>query len=550
MNTKAFLRDWQPGDVVTAEDMQALADTVAMLEADADTRGGAARGGCRRVSDGPQGWPWQVIALHGKDKYELRVVPGKVLAGVRWVIRGGAPADAEAKYTYLELPGTEGADVVQDYDASKDVETVYLELTGRVSRRYLTFGDMIAAGLMDDPYGTMRPDDYATETGHEVVSLMDAELRVTCQPRANALRVWPLAVVTKEHAQPVTQLRWGDLSALECRGVARADGELLWPEKRTDAAWGAPSHANGMQAVAAVQFSTKMEVIEGTLLGCMDEDGALEFYLGQYEPGAGEPGADGSGADGPDQDEPELDEPGDDDPQPGPDPGPGPGPTPTPVPGSTVVKYGYVAGEGFVRCQLVKGADDQLYWELELDPGYLAKVCADMKVPVTVSYNAGGVQEGTRAPVEMGLGACTASTTGMLLRGTAQLLFHGENGVDVTTKSATVQVQYTASPTWQQSRKWYLSPKLIHKAGAYVKLEKAKNGWQPGGFVTASAWYRYSVKKEAFRAAALAYLKKEMAAISVEGEKECTSADSCVRAVLSGTLTAPVWTMTLGDATE
>ena len=543
MNTKAFLRDWQPGDIVTADDMQALADTVAMLEADADTRGGAARGGSRRVPDGPQGWPWQVVALHGEDKYELRVVPGKVLAGCRMTGRGAAVGEDEVAYTYLELPATEGSDVVQDYDATKDVATVYLELTGRVARRYLTWGDMLDEGLMDDPYGTITGADRARKTGHEVVTLENAALRVTCQPRETALRVWPLAVVTKAHAQPVTQLQWGDLSALECRGVACEDGELLWPEKRTNAAWGTPEHAGGMQVVAEVQFSTKVEEIDGALLGCMEEDGALEFYLGQDEP-AGESGTVGPGGDGPGQDEPELDEPGDDDPV------PGPGPTPTPVPGRTVVKYGYVAGEGFLRCQLVKGEDEELSWELELDPGYLAKACAGMKVPVTVSYNAGGVQEGTRAPVEMGLGDCEASTSGMLLRGTAQLVFHGENGVDATRKSATVQVNYVASPTWEQGRKWYLSPKLIHKAGAYVRIERAKNGWQPGGFVTASAWFRYSVKKEAFRAAALAYLQKEMAAISVDGEKVCTSADSSVRAVLSGTLTAPVYTMTLGDASD
>lgn len=197
MNTKAFLRDWQPGDIVTAADMQALTDTVAMLEADADTRGGAARGACRRVSDGPQGWPWQVVALHGEDKYELRVLPGKVLAGCRMTGHGAGLGEEEVAYTYLELPATEGADVVQDYDATKDVATVYLELTGRVVRRYLTWGDMLAAGLMDDPYGMITDTEKAQKTGHEVVTLEDAALRVTCAPVDTALRIWPLAVVTK-----------------------------------------------------------------------------------------------------------------------------------------------------------------------------------------------------------------------------------------------------------------------------------------------------------------------------------------------------------------
>ena len=542
MNTKAFLRDWQPGDIVTAADMQALADTVAMLEADADTRGGAERGARRRISDGPQGWPWQVVALHGEDKYELRVLPGKVLAGCRMTGRGPGLDMADFAYTYLELPATEGADVVQDYDATKDVATVYLELTGRVTRRYLTLGDMLAAGLMDDPRGMMTDTGKARKTGHEVVTLEDAALRVTCAPVDTALRIWPLAVVNKAHAQPVTQLIWGDLSALECRGIARTDGKPIWPGDRTQAAaWGTKAHANGMDAVAPVEFSTAAERIEGTLRACMDEDGALELYLGQYTPYAG--GGAGGGFEEEEEEEEEV-PPGPYEPvEPGPGEEPGPG-------GITRVKYGYVAGEGFLRCELVRAADDQLYWELELDPEFLAGACAAMEVPVTVTYNAGGTQQGSKATVEMGLGDCAASATGMILRGTAQLVFHGTNNVDASKKRATVKGNYTASPVWQQSRKWYLSPKKIHKAGAYVKLEKAANGWQPGGFVEAQAWYRFSIKKAVFRKNALAYLQKEMAAITVDGEAESTSADSSVRAVLSGNLTAPVYTMTLGDATE
>ena len=530
MNTKAFLRDWQPGDVVTAADMQALADAVAMLEADADTRGGIPRGACRRVSDGPQGWPWQVIALHGEDKYELRVLPGKVLAGCRVTGYGQDVGEFELSYTFLELPATEGADVVQDYDATQDVATVYLELTGRVVR--------------------------AQRTWYEEVTLADASLRVTCAPVDTALRIWPLAVVNKAHEQPVTQLQWGDLSALECRGIARADGKPVWPSDRSRAAaWGTTAHAEGMDTVAPVEFSTAVESIKGTLRACMDEDGALEFYLGQYEESSGPDDGSGGGSGDDENDLDDEDSAEDEEDVPPapyypPSPGPTPGPTPTPRPGITKVLYGYIAGEGFLRCELIRAADEQLYWELELDPGFLAQACAAMEVPVMVTYKAGGTQEGSKATVEMGLGECAASTTGMLLSGTAQLVFHGTNSVDASKKIATVNVNYTASPTWEQSRKWYLSPKKVHKAGAYVKLERARAGYDPGGFVKARVWYRFSVKKEVFREKALAYLQKEMAAITVDGETESTSVDSSVRAVLSGNLTAPVYTMTLGTSEE
>lgn len=539
MNTKTFLRDWQPGDIVTAADMQAMADTVAMLESMGHAAGAAPGGRCRQVTDGPQGWPWQVIALRGEDGYDLRVLPGKVLAGLQISEKEGLD-EGEAAYTYLELPTAEGADVVQDYDATKDVATVYLELTGRVARRYLTLGELADAGRLGSVELTAAARTLMTE--NEVVELADTALRVTCVPVDTALRTWPLAVVNKAHTQPVTQLIWGELSALECRGIARTDGKPVWPSDRTQsAAWGTRAHADGMDAVAPVEFSTAAESIEGTLRACMDEDGALEFYLGEYTTS--------TGGDEPDTDDPWEDDPGEDVPPP---PGPynPPSPGPTPGPGITKVQYGYQAGEGFLRCDLIRAADDQLYWELELDPGFLARVCAALPVPVTVTYKAGGTQQGSKATVEMGLGDCAASATGMMLSGTAQLVFHGTNSVDASKKSATVNVNYTASPAWQQSRKWYLSPKKVHKAGAYVKLEKAKSGWQPGGFVEARAWYRFSVKKAAFRKKALAYLKKEMAAITVDGEAVSTSADSSVRAVLSGNLTAPVYTMTLGDATE
>lgn len=538
-----FLRDWQPGDVVSAADMQALVDAVAMLESAADTRGGAKRGARRRISDGPQGWPWQVMAVPGEDGIELRVVRGKVLAGVRWLGPGDGADDGRAEFSFMELPADDGAEVVQDYDDRLAEVTVYLELTGRVERRPLTVGDKIDAGVLDgDGY------DSKQGTGHEVVELADARLRVTCEPVAGALRVWPLAVVNKTYAQPVTQLQWGDLNALECRGIARGDtGELVWPSDRSAAApWGSLGHAAGMDCAASFTFVNGQNEARGDLKVCMDEDGAVEFYIGPYE----EPGGESSGDSAPEPDDDENDE-AEGAPPPGPfypvPPGPAPGPTPTPVPKITKVQYGYVAGEGFLGCQLVKAADGQLYWELELDPLFLSRACAGMEVPATVTYRAEGTQEGTTATVEMGLGDCAASASGMLLRGTAQLVFHGSNDVDASRKTATVNVNYVASPVWEQGRKWYLSTKKVHRAGAYVRMDRARPGWQPGGFIEANVWYKFSVKREKYRDEMMQYLKQKMSAMYISDRDECVRFDSKVAAVLSNTLTAPVVGMTLSD---
>lgn len=538
MNTKAFLRDWQPGDIVTADDMQALTDTVAMLESMGHTGGAAPGGRCRQVTDGPQGWPWQVIALRGEGGYDLRVVPGKVLVGLQISEPEGLD-ERDVAYTYLELPTAEGADVVQDYDVTKDEATVYLELTGRVRRRYLTLGELTDAGRLGSVELTATARALMAE--NEVVELADTALRVTCEPVADALRIWPLAVVQKGHSQPVTQLTWGDLSALECRGIARTDGKPVWPGDRTQAAaWGTRAHADGMDAVAAVEFSTDVERIEGELYGCMDVDGALEFYLGQYtSPGGDE---DPPAGDSPWTDDDEVYE----DPPPGPFSAPGGG-------GDDgedmpVVRYGYQAGEGFLSCELVRAANQKLYWKLELDPDYLSRVCAELPCPATVQIQADGKQAGVRSDVEMGLGIVNVGATGMVLHGAVALEFAGEDGDDVSTKQVTRKATYKGSPVWSQPRTWYLTPNKVHQAGRYVVLEKAAPGFDPGVGVKARQWYRFRVDKAKFARAARNEFKKALGAIKVQDSQVATSYDSSVVGTLTGTATAPVFDFRLQEA--
>lgn len=535
MNTKAFLRDWQPGDIVTADDMQALADTVAMLESAGPTGGAAPGGSCRRVTDGPQGWPWQVVALHGEDKYELRVVPGKVLAGIRTTGYGEGLGEEEVAYTYLELPAIEGADVVQDYDATKDAATVYLELTGRVARRYLTWGDMLAAGLMDDPYGMITDADKARKTGHEVVTLEDAALRVTCAPVDTALRIWPLAVVNKEHKQPVTQLQWGDLSALECRGVAVdvAGGDVLWPTPwENGAAWGTTAHAQGMICVTQIEFSTDVERIEGELYGCLDTDGSLEFYLGEYNNKAQD---DNSELDSeiPDDYDPET-ETTDDDYTP-PSGGESEDDEELPPDESVLVRYGYEAGEGFTSCTLVRKGG-KLYWKLLLDSADWNERLKNFKVPAQVTLKASGSQPAAGGvTVAMGLKS-TSVVAGAHLQATAVLEFAGTDNDDVSWKSDTKGFAYQLEWPGKAVKKyvWYLSPSVLSSAAGWVKMMPS-NGASVFN-VTASQWYIFSIDFEKWEKYRVEALRKALAEVRLQASATQTREDTTITATLSGNL--------------
>ena len=541
MNTKVFLKDWQPGDVVTAADLQALADAVALLEAVPPGGGAAAPcgGRYRQEMDGPVGLPWQVYALTGEDGVQLHVVPGKVLCG--YGQRQVSLNEAEALPEFVTLAAD--AARVEDFElpAAGGHVVVWLELTGEVHVRRLT-GDDALTGLPMD--------------GYQHTELAGARLRVTCAPVEAALRVWPLAVYTQGHEQPVTQLLWGDLSALECRGLVDAAGVPVWPADRSEAAaWGTEAHRDGMALLAPVDFSTPKETVSGQLSGCLDEDGSMELYLGrwfedgEYGEGGGGGGGGGGGVgdDWEDDDEPDDDEPDDDDvPPDGPYVPVGPDVPPDgPTPSDTVVKYGYVAGEGFSRCQLVKAADDKLYWELVLDGGYLAGLCAGIKVPAAVTFHADGTQVGTHSAVEMGLGECRLTATGLGMTGTAGLEFGGLDGQDVSKKSATLRLNFTAAPSFTQTKTWYLSPEKVHKAGSYVRLEEARNGFQAFGFVKAMRWYRFSVDSARFRAAAEAYFKAELGKVSVNDSDASTSYDSTVTGELTGTLTAARFSLQL-----
>ena len=534
-----FLREWQRGDAVTATDLQELVDAVAALENSrlASTGSSQAAGGVQQESDGPVEWPWQVLATTAEAGHELYVVPGRVLTGgePEWTDENGT---VRGGFKYTALAGN--VVKVSGFDATlADPQVVYLQLWGEVVVRRLTMAECYPDTETDAESGAMLTPGQYTE-------LKNARLEVVCVPAASSLleqtgllRVWPLAVYTPGHEQPVTQLQWGLLSAVECRGLVDSWGAIVWPTDRSGAAdWGKDEHGADMATLTEADFSTARETITGPLMGCIDTDGAVEFYLGVHEapPYVGplppvdpndptleeeeddeeedtdDSGGGGDGGDG-----------GDDDEGTNPDE-------------KIAVKIGYEAGDGFRSCALVRRAGGY-YWKLELDPDFVRGAMQGLSVPATMTLAAGGSQVGVQATVEMGLGTTAASAGGTAATGTAQLVFHGTNAVDASTKTRTEQFNYSISLDLEvPGRTWYLSPRQLSTAGSWVKLVRS-NGASNFN-VRASEWWTWHVDREKFRQAGINQMKIELANRTLSATDSSTSADSTVTGALSGTAVA------------
>ena len=516
-----FLKDWQQGDTVTAADMQELTDAVSLLENMGRQlpQGSNAGTGVRRECDGPVEWPWQVLACPAAAGMELYVVPGRVMAGGDQEFTNAA-GEVVGGFNYVTMTG----DVVPvpGFDATlTEPQMVYLQLWGEVEVR-----------MVRDAGGW-------TQAGLQQVLLKNARLELACVPVASSLleqpgllRVWPLAIYTPGHEQPVNQLQWGELSACECRGLVDSWGAVVWPAERGEAAaWGTGEHGSGMATLTEADFSTPRETITGPLMGCIDTDGAVEFYLGVHEapPWTGleppvdpeeptledleEEGGGGGGDDDGGDDE-------DDEEAPGPDE-------------RIAVKIGYEAGAGFRSCKLVwRGRG--YFWKLELDPDFVRAAVQGLPVPAQLTFTANGSQAGVIATVEMGLGSTAATAGGMAATGTAQLVFHGTNAVDASTKKRTHRFNYSVSLALEVPEKtWYLSPRTASSAGSWVK--KTQRDGASNANVRAKEWWKWSVDREKFRQAAINQMKIELAKRELNDSDSSTSADSTVTGTLSGT---------------
>lgn len=534
-----FLRDWQQGDVVTAADLQELTDAVSLLENMGRQlpQGSNAGAGVRRECDGPVEWPWQVLARPAAAGMELYVVPGRVLVGGNYEFTN-ADGEVTGGFDYVSMAGN--VVKVPGFDATQtEPQMVYLQLWGEVEVRQLQYGECWP------PAEDEETAEFNTDLqGQQQVLLKNARLELACAPvasslleQAGLLRVWPLAIYTPGHEQPVNQLQWGELSACECRGLVDSWGAVVWPAERGEAAaWGADGHGSGMATLAEADFSTPCETITGPLLGCIDADGAVEFYLGVHEAPPwtgpeppvdpeeptledleeeGDGGGDDGGGDGSD---------GDDEEEKGPDE-------------KIAVKIGYEAGDGFLSCALVRKGG-AYWWKLVLDPDFVRSAVQGLPVPAVMTLAANGSQAGTQGrTVEMGLGTTAASAGGAAATGTAQLVFHGSNTVDASTKTRTHQFNYSISLDFEVPEKtWYLSPRELSTAGSWVKLVRS-NGASNFN-VRAAEWWIWHVDREKFRRAGINQMKIELAKRSLSDSDVSISGDSTVTGTLSGTALA------------
>lgn len=541
-----FLRDWREGDVVRAADLSDLAAAIALLEAGgAGARGGAPaerRGGVAAGGDGPVEWPWQVVVQLGADGAELWCVPGRVLVGA-----------GDEGYEFCELRG--GLVRVEGFDAGLDEpQVVYVALEGEVRVREVLQGEV------ND--GAVEP---MAASGEQWVGLDGASLRVFAVPVGTTLlegplRVWPVAVWTPGYEQPVTQLLWGDLSALELLGVCDDAGHVVWPADRSGAAaWGAAGHEAGMDVVCEADFSTERETIMGPLYAGLDADGALEFYLGD-RPGApyegtggygdGDDGGGDGGSGGLDDDfedvvVPELPDDDDSAPDPWNPPDDDEDEDVDPDDVKIAVQIGYEKGEGFSECTLVRRAGGY-FWRLVLDEEFVRGCLMGVPVQSGITLAAGGSQQGVHAEVQMSLGESSAGSGGARITAGGELLFKGTQGqYGVPSRGHNIQLQLDVDVE-VPGKKWYLSCRQLSDAGSWVKRTRST------GFtsfhVRAQEWWTWSVDVAALKAAAGNEMRKALAGRGVAATGACTSEDSAVDVVLSGSLAGMTATATLRGA--
>lgn len=519
-----MLKDWRPGDTITAGDLQRMVEAVRELEVRTPALPMPVYGGGRTPEcDGAQEWPWQVYLAPTADGVKLRVVPGEVLVALEGVY--------DPQYIQIGVRSVY-AKLSQDNTSVQDVESL--------SRRVIVYLEMRGEVTVEPMSEDLMPDDSIDGDDYEVTSISDVSLRVTVSPAQDALRLWPLAVYDPAHAQPLTQLQWGLLSACELRGVCGLDDQPVPPTDRGDAeAWGAAGHSDGMAVLAEVNaYGMVGETFEGALHACMDKDGAFEFYLGEKEQDDREdsPPGDSPGGGVLQPWTPDDDDDDDDDSGGGGGGGGGdndaPEPTPRP-PGVTRVKYGYVAGEGFASCDLMQ-VGDKLMWVLTLDPGYLCTACANLTCKGTVVYTAGGAASGVLAAIDMGLQGARATASGVICTGSTGLVFHGTNNVDTSCKQTTVTVTYKCSPAWEQARTWHLSPDELHEAGKYVLRDVGTTYSNP--FIRANQWYRFRVDKEMFAKHAQQYFRAQLSQVQLSDTATSDSGDASVKGQLGGSM--------------
>lgn len=481
---------FQSGDPLSAAHLNQLSAAVSDVEASLASALAGPSGHGRRKVTGTKRKPW-MCALVGTDSgAAIEVTPGPVLLYV-------PPGGAEPVVVTPELP-TRRVDV----NAALSPAYVWLHLDHEVTRAVVPVTD--AAGA---EYNRAIEVDYPAE--------QQWFIEFAAAPGVHD-KSWPLALYVADDAQPLTQLRWGLLSACEVTAVAAQEGVLTprlrerWDDAETVAepAW------EGMSP----------DAMEASLRMALDESGGLTMFVNAFEP------------------LPE-DDPFEEDVEPDPwvvDPGTPP-PEDGPVDEPVRLSIGYLAGDGMASAEFFDVGGER-FWRVLLDTEAVRAALAELRVPCEIQFSAGGSQQGVLAEVQMGLGACVASS-GSAIAGSAELRFQGTVG-DASKKTDEASPVAVISPAALPAREWRIPVNRMASSSQYIQVERTDYD-DSGQNVRATWWYEIRVDLARLRRDAGRTAVSLAARRALSDRVEVVSQDSTVTAVLGGSLRYMTFSATL-----
>ena len=487
----SILPFFSSGDPLSADHLNQLSAAVSDVEtALSSTLAGLGTHGRRKVT-GTTRKPWMCELVGTDTGAAIEVTPGPVLLYV-------PPGGEDPIVVTPELP-TRRVDV----NTSLSPAYVWLHLDHEVTRSIVPVTD--AAGA---EYNRAIEVDYPAD--------QQWSIEFAAAPGVHD-KSWPLALYVADDAQPLTQLRWGQLSACEVTAVAALDG-VLTPRAR--AGW------DDAETVAEPSWEgMSPDAMEASLRMALDESGGLTMYLNAFEP------------------LPE-DDPFEDDVEPDPwvvDPGTPP-PEDEPEDEPVRLAIGYLAGDGIASAEFYDLGGGERFWRVVLDTEAAREALAELRVPCEIQFSAGGSQQGVLAEVQMGLGECIASS-GTAISGAAELRFQGTVG-DASKKTDEAEPVAVISPAAMPAREWRIPVNRMASSSQYIQVERTDYD-DSGQNVRATWWYEIRVDMARLRRDALRSAASLAARRALSDRVAVVSQDSTVTAVLGGSLRYITFSATL-----
>lgn len=217
--------------------------------------------------------------------------------------------------------------------------------------------------------------------------------------------------------------------------------------------------------------------------------------------------------------------------------------------GVIVVPHGYIAGEGFKSCELVK-VDGVYYWKLTLDENYTSQLCQNLNVPAKLKMQTQGFSDGYIANVYIGwkrageYHSCEVNSSELVASGVFE--FAGTDQDDVSLKLVTHNFEWNNDRKWIEERVWWLKADEVHSAGAFVDVQQLNRN-EDLPWVQASQWYKFSVNRRRFKGNAKKFFRKKLKLATFADSAESWASDTVIVGNLSGNATSLQAVFELGD---